>query len=40
MYERNYAVYILASARNGALYAGVTNNRALRVHQQKSGMDS
>ena len=28
-----YAVYIMASRRNGTLYVGVTNNIALRAHQ-------
>jgi putative endonuclease len=35
MNER-YAVYILASKRNGTLYIGVTNNLPLRVEQHKS----
>lgn len=29
------AVYILASARNGTLYTGVTSELALRVHQHR-----
>ncbi len=40
MRERNYAVYILASRRNGTLYIGVTNNLALRVYQHRSGAGS
>jgi putative endonuclease len=35
MNER-YAVYILASKRNGTLYIGVTNNLPQRVEQHKS----
>jgi putative endonuclease len=30
-----YAVYIMASRRNGTLYVGVTNNLAARVHQHR-----
>ena len=40
MSERTYAVYILASRRNGALYIGVTNNLAIRVAQHRSGAGS
>src|SRR5579862_3157467 len=40
MGHRNYAVYILASCRNGTLYIGVTNNLAQRVHQHRSGIGS
>ena len=36
MSER-FHVYILASARNGTLYVGVTNNLARRVTEHKSG---
>jgi putative endonuclease len=36
MHER-YAVYLLASKRNGTLYIGVTGNLALRVEQQVKG---
>ena len=32
-----YAVYIMASRRNGTLYVGVTNNLASRVHQHRTG---
>ena len=35
--ERNYAVYILASKRNGTLYTGVTGDLAQRIHQHKTG---
>jgi putative endonuclease len=38
--ERQYAVYLLASKRNGTLYAGVTNNLSLRVYQHRSGKGS
>jgi putative endonuclease len=40
MSERTYAVYILASARNGTLYIGVTNNLSLRVFQHRAGTGS
>jgi putative endonuclease len=33
--EHRYFVYILASARNGTLYVGVTNNLALRSAQHR-----
>ncbi|MBB3769655.1 putative endonuclease [Angulomicrobium tetraedrale] len=32
-----YAVYILASGRNGTLYVGVTNDLARRMAQHRSG---
>jgi predicted GIY-YIG superfamily endonuclease len=32
------AVYIMASARNGTLYAGVTSTLAARVHQHREGV--
>jgi putative endonuclease len=35
-----YFVYILASARHGTLYIGVTNNLALRLEQHRSGRGS
>jgi putative endonuclease len=38
--KRNYAVHILAKARNGTLYASVTNSLALRVFQHKSANGS
>ena len=34
---RTFAVYILASRRNGTLYIGVTNNLAVRIHQHRTG---
>ena len=40
MSERTYAVYILASRRNGTLYIGVTNNLSLRTHQHRQGKGS
>ena len=40
MSERTYAVYLLASQRNGTLYIGVTNNLSLRIHQHRSGKGS
>jgi len=36
MNER-YAVYILASKKNGTLYIGVTGNLPLRIEQHASG---
>ena len=33
---KNYYVYILASARNGTLYIGVTGNLPFRTAQHKS----
>lgn len=35
--EKTYHVYILASARNGTLYVGVTSDLASRVWQHRSG---
>jgi putative endonuclease len=37
MAER-YAVYILASRRNGTLYVGVTGNLPLRIEQHRAGI--
>jgi putative endonuclease len=36
--DERYAVYMLASKRNGTLYIGVTNNLLLRVEQHKAGV--
>tara|TARA_R110000868_G_scaffold30212_13_gene112040 strand:- start:708 stop:1001 length:294 start_codon:yes stop_codon:yes gene_type:complete len=35
--QRSYFVYILASARNGTLYVGVTNDLQRRIWEHKSG---
>ena len=35
--DRAFYVYILASRRNGTLYAGVTSNLAQRVWQHREG---
>jgi putative endonuclease len=35
--ERVYAVYLLASKRNGTLYIGVTGDLISRIAQHKSG---
>jgi putative endonuclease len=37
MHELQPAVYLLASARNGTLYVGVTSNLMCRVAQHKQG---
>ncbi len=36
--SRTYWVYILASAHNGTLYVGVTNDLLFRVWQHRSGI--
>jgi len=35
--EKAFCVYLLASARNGTLYVGVTSNLVQRVWQHKEG---
>jgi|HubBroStandDraft_3_1064219.scaffolds.fasta_scaffold268938_1 putative endonuclease len=35
--SERYAVYIMASRRNGTLYVGVTNNITLRAYQHRIG---
>ena len=32
----DYFVYLLASQKNGTLYAGVTNNLVRRIHEHRS----
>ncbi|ARS28602.1 GIY-YIG nuclease family protein [Sphingomonas sp. KC8] len=36
--ERNPIVYILASAKHGTLYIGVTSNLAKRLHEHREGL--
>jgi len=36
--EKQFAVYILASKRNGTLYTGVTSNLPQRIWQHKQGL--
>jgi putative endonuclease len=36
--EKNFYVYLLASAVNGTLYVGVTSNLVQRVWQHKEGL--
>jgi putative endonuclease len=38
MRERSPCVYLLASQRNGTLYAGVTSNLPARIWQHRSGV--
>jgi putative endonuclease len=37
MHEMDYFVYLMASAKNGTLYVGVTNNLTRRVFEHRSG---
>jgi len=36
--EKYFAVYILASERNGTLYVGVTSNLPKRVYEHREGL--
>ncbi|HWY14898.1 MAG TPA: GIY-YIG nuclease family protein [Rhizomicrobium sp.] len=36
--SKTYYVYILASARNGTLYIGVTNDLARRCYEHREGL--
>ena len=36
--ERAFYVYLLASARNGTLYTGVTSDLARRVYEHREGL--
>ena len=36
--EKSFCVYMLASARNGTLYVGVTSNLVQRIWQHKEGI--
>jgi len=36
--ERTFFVYIMASARNGTLYVGVTSDLLRRAHEHREGL--
>jgi len=36
--EHRYFVYIMASAQNGTLYVGVTNDMPRRYHEHREGL--
>ena len=36
--EKSYYVYIMASARNGTLYVGVTGDLARRAYEHREGL--
>jgi putative endonuclease len=36
--SKKYYVYILASARNGTLYIGITSNLIKRIHEHKNDL--
>ena len=38
MRDHSYAVYILASKRNGTLYVGVTNDLVRRIQEHREGL--
>ena len=38
MFEKQPAVYILASKKNGVLYTGVTSNLVKRIWEHKQGL--
>jgi putative endonuclease len=38
--SKQYYVYILASKKNGVLYAGITNNLARRIYEHKRKIDN
>lgn len=40
MGQKEYAVYILASKRNGTLYIGVTNDLSRRMNEHRTGEGS